>query len=829
MNKGTFRKILPHLIAVVIFLVVALIYCRPVLQGEVLQQSDIISWKGMAQSSFNYKATHGHFPLWTNSMFSGMPAYQIAMEPQVAVTPSWFYSILSLFTPKPVSFFFMACICFYFLTQVLRINPWIGIIGALSYAYVTYNTGIIAAGHDTKMNTIAQVPGFIAALMLIYERRYLWGAALTALFTALLVGINHTQIIYYSLIIAGFMTLGYLVYSIRQHHLKHMLIALAIAAASGAIGVLSNAVTILTTLDAAKTTIRGGTELPDQNSSGTGLNKDYALSYSMGKTEPLVMMVPQMFGGSGVPIEERLSDSKAVEALQAMPQELSSQIQSAREAYWGGIGPIPPNAPAYVGAVVCFLALLGFFILDNKHKWWMLAASLVAIPMAWGQYFEGFNTFLLNHLPLYNKFRVPSMIMFIPTFVLCTMAVMTLQKIIVFDKGKELWDRYKKGLLLTAGIFVVILLVYFSSDFTSQPDKELLKQTAQVPDQIKEYIRNFLSALRDDRKSIFLSSFLRTLFFVAAAAVVLWLCVKNKLNTWITITVIGLLAFIDIITVDANYLNSANYQEEAEYNQAFFTPSQVDQQIMQDKGYYRVFDLRQGLGTLTQGSNTAYYHNSIGGYHPAKLSIYQDLIEHQLYKFPQSLPVVNMLNTKYIIQADQSGKESLFVNPDALGPAWFVTAVRFEATPLAVMNALDNFHPRDTAVVFEKDKSLVSYSPQATPGDIISLVKNDNDDITYTSNTATNRFAVFSEIYYNLGWKAYIDDKEAPIVRTNYVLRGLSIPAGKHNIHFVFHPNSYYSGEHIAMVASILLFLLLIAAALQSLRPKKTPEQATKA
>ena len=830
MNKGLFRKLLPHIIAVVVFLVVGLIYCSPVLKGEVLQQSDIISWKGMSKSSFDYKETHGHFPLWTNSMFSGMPAYQIAMEPQVAVSTSWFYGIFSLFLPKPVSFFFLACICFYFLTQVLRINPWIGIATALSYAYVTYNTGIIAAGHDTKMNTIALVPGFIGSLMLLFERRYLWGAALTALFTALLVGLNHMQIVYYTLIIAGFMTVGYIIYYVRRNETKHVLLALAIAVAAGLLGVLSNAVTILTTLDASKTTIRGGTELPDQNSSASGLSKDYALSYSMGKTEPLVLMVPNMFGGAGVPIDQRLDNSKAVEALQAMPQELANQIQGAREAYWGGIGPIPPNAPAYAGAIICFLALIGFFILDNKYKWWILAACLIAIPMAWGQYLEGFNTFLLNHLPLYNKFRVPSMIMFIPTFLFCVMAALTLQKIVVFDKGQELWSRYKKGLMLTGGIFVVILLVYLSADYTSQPDKELLKQTASVPDQVKEYIRTFLTALKDDRKSLFIGSFFRSLFFVAAAAFVLWLYVRNKIkSSYLVIGIVGALAFIDIMTVDVKYLNSENYQEEAEYNQNFFTPTQADQQIMQDKGYYRVFDLRQGLGTLTQGANTAYYHNSIGGYHPAKLSIYQDLIEHQLFKFPESLPIVNMLNTKYIIQADQGGKENIFTNPDALGPAWFVSQVKFEPTPQAVMSALDNFHPRDTAVVFEKDKGLVSYTPGAAAGDTIQLLKNDNDDITYQSNSAANRFAVFSEIFYDKGWKAYIDDKETPIVRTNYVLRGLSVPAGKHAIHFVFHPSSYYTGEHLQLVAGILVFLLLLAAIVQSVRPKRTTPPATKA
>lgn len=824
MNKGIFRKLLPHLIAVVIFLVVALLYGKPALQGEVLQQSDVTNWKGMSKSSFDYKATHGHFPLWTNSMFSGMPAYQIAMEPDVPVSPSIFYAVLTLNLPKPVSFFFMACICFYFLTQVLRINPWIGIIGGLAYAYVGYNMGIIAAGHDTKMNTIALVPGLIGALILLYDRRYLWGAALTALFSALVVGLNHMQIVYYALIIAAFMSIGYIVYWIKRKEFKHMGIALALAIVAGAIGVLSNAVTVLTTADAGKTTIRGGTELPDQNSSNKGLSKDYALSYSMSKIEPFVLMVPDMFGGAGVPIDTKLDNSKAMDALQGMPQELANGLHSAGEAYWGGIGPFPPNAPAYIGAIICFLALLGFFILDNKHKWWILAACLISIPMSWGQYFEGFNTFLLNHLPLYNKFRVPSMIMFIPTFLLCMMAMMTLQRIVVFEDKQLLWERYKKGLMLTGGVFVLIILIYLSADYSGIADKEFLSQTAQYPDQIKEYIRTFLSALKDDRKSLFLTSLLRSLFFVAAAALVLWLFIRNKVNSWIAIGIVGLLAFIDVITVDVKYLNSDNYKDEASYNEDFFTPSPADKQIMQDTGYYRVFNLKQGLSTLGQDAMTAYFHNSIGGYHPAKLSIYQDLIEHQLYKFPRSLPIVNMLNTRYIIQADQSGKESVFRNPDALGPAWFVNTVKFEPTPQAVMASLDDFHPKDTAVVFEKDRALVSFAPAAAAGDSIWLVKNDNDEITYHYKASTNRFAVFSEIFYDLGWKAYIDGKESPIVRTNYVLRGLSVPAGDHEVTFDFHPSSFYTGEKLASVAGILIFLLLIAAIVFSVRKQRTPK-----
>ncbi|HEU4469986.1 MAG TPA: YfhO family protein [Flavisolibacter sp.] len=828
--KGLFSKLLPHLIAVIVFLVVAVIYCKPVLQGYVLNQSDVTQWKGMSKDAFDYKEAHGHFPLWINNMFSGMPAYQVAMESGNAVSPGIFYYVLTLGLPKPISFFFLACICFYFLTQALRLNPYLGIIGGLAYAYVTYNTGIIEAGHDTKMQSIALVPAFIGSLILLYDKKYLWGLALTGLFTSLLIAMNHMQIVYYALITALFMTAGYLVHWVKSKQIKHALVAGALALIAGALGVLTNAITIFTTLEASKTTIRGGTEMPDKNATATGLSKDYALSYSMYKTEPFVMMVPNIYGGSGTPIEQKLEEAKSLEVLQSMPQEVGNFLGQFRLAYWGGIGSIPPNAPAYIGSIICFLALIGFFILDNKHKWWILAVSVLSFLMSWGQYFEGFNTFLLNVLPGYNKFRVPSMIILIPTLLFCMMAMLTLQKIISMDNKAELWERYKKGLMLTGGVFVVLLLIYFGADFTAQTDKEAIQQTVNTPEEVKEYVRNFFSALKDDRRSLFMGSLLRSFLFIAAAAFVLWLSIRKNTGKAIVLGLIGVLAFIDVMSVDVKYLNEESYQEEAEYNQAYFTPSPVDQQIMQDTSYYRVFDLRQGLGTLTGGAvPTAYFHNSIGGYHPAKLSIYQDLIEHQLFKFPQSLPVVNMLNTKYIIQTDQSGNASVYPNGEALGHAWFVNAVRYEKDAPAVMNALTGFSPRDTAVLFEADRQLVSFTPSADSSAFIRFVPNgdDHDVLTYRYSAATNRFAVFSEIFYKEGWKAYVDGKELPIVRTNYVLRGLSLPAGQNKeIRFEFRPSSYYSGKTISLVAGLLVLLLMAAAAVQTVRAKKEKAKA---
>ena len=826
MKKGLFASLLPHIIAIVVFLVVTLVYCKPALEGKVLQQNDLTQWKAMAKNSFDYKEKHGHFPLWTNGMFSGMPAYQIAIEPDVTVSPGFLLTILSLGLGKPFSFFVLACICFYILTQVLRINPYIGIIGSLAYAYAAYNPIIISVGHETKMNAIALMPAVIGSILLIYGKKYLLGGALTALFTSFLIGVNHLQIAYYAFLIIAFMTIWAIIQWIRAKEFKHMAVALCIAVAAGLTGVLANSVSLFTTYEYAKESIRGGSELPSENKTATkdGLSKDYALSYSMYKTEPFVMMVPYMYGGSnGLEVPEE--DSKAIEALRQMPQEMAQQLQYNLGAYWGGIG--STSGPPYAGAIICLLTLLGFFILDHSFKWWILAASVLAIVMSWGSYFEGFNIFLLNNLPFYNKFRAPSMTIVIPTFLFCLMAVLTLQKIISFENKEELWDRYKKGLMLTGGVFAVLLLIYFTSDFKSEGDKGLLDQTASAPEQAREYVRTFLNALADDRKGLFMGSLVRSFLFMAAAAFSLWLSIRNRISKAVVLGIVGVLAFVDVVAVGTKYLNEKNFEDENTY-EATFRPTPADEQILRDTSYYRVFDVRQGISSALGLGYTlpSYFHHSVGGYHPAKLSIYQDLIEKQLSRFPESLPVYNMLNTKYIIQKDQQGQDQVYPNPDALGAAWFVKGIRFENDPAAVMNALSNFSPRDTAILFAGDKQQVTSLAPAGEGSLIRLLYNDNDVVAYESNSSTGGFCVFSEIFYSKGWKAFVDGKEMPIIRTNYVLRGLMIPAGQHEIKFVFNPGSFYTGETLATIACALILLALAVAAFsqyRNLRLKSAP------
>jgi hypothetical protein len=356
---------------------------------------------------------------------------------------------------------------------VLRVNPYVGLFGALSYAYATYNPVIISVGHDTKMQAIAYLPAFIASLLLLFDKKYIWGTALTALFTGLLISANHLQITYYGFLIALIMSIAFGIRWIKEKDYKRVITVVGLAIGAAMLGILVNAVMLFTTYEYSKRTIRGGSQLGDEKGSvtKTGLSKDYSLSYSVYKTEPLVMMFPRMYGGSSHPFEVAEDKSKAIEALQQMPQQLGQQIQGFLQFYWGGIDGVGTSGPPYIGAIVCFLALLGFVLLDGKHKWWILTACILTLLMSWGKYFDGFNSILLKVLPMYNKFRAPSMILVIPTLLLSMMSVLTLDRILKFENKELLFQRYKKGLLVVAGVFAVALLVYITSDFTGDSDK----------------------------------------------------------------------------------------------------------------------------------------------------------------------------------------------------------------------------------------------------------------------------------------------------------------------------------------------------------------------
>jgi len=747
-------------------------------------------------------------------MYGGMPGYQIAMDTRSVNIPDLFYGALTFYLTKPASFFFMACICFYFLAGALRINPYIGIIGALAYAYATYNAVIVVVGHDTKMQSIAMMPGVIGALILICERKYWLGMVILALFSALLVSVNHVQIMYYIMIIAVGLLAGYGIPWIRKGEGRRLGQVILMTVGATLVGILSNAVVIFTTYDSSKESTRAGSELPDNtgNTSHNGLSDSAAFEFSMYKLEPLVMLVPDIFGGS-TELQLPSQQSKAVRVMDQMPPDLIARIgEDGPRYYWGGVGKFFAGPP-YAGAIIILLVLIGLFVLDNRHKWWILSVSLLAILMSWGGYFLAFNQFLLKWLPLYNKFRAPSMILVIPTFLFCMMAILTLDKIWMAENRTDLWRQYKWGLLSMAGVFLLLSGLYFHFNYSSPWETDLLKKTQEQGSSAIGYMQAFAHALRQDRQTLFGDSLIRSFSFMLAGAIIIGLYIRKIVSPGFLLAIIGLLIFGDVISLDLKYLNGDNYVEKDEYQQNF-AATDADRQILQDKGYFRVFDVRDSAyNALTYGAMTAYLHFSIGGYHAAKLKIYEDLITRQLYNFPNCKPVLNMLNTRYIIKPVHGGGDSVLRNNGSLGPVWFVKAVHYEPTAQDVMNQLTHFNPKDTAIVFSADSANVRFNPVAadTTG-TITLVKNDNDEITYLSQSPGERFAVFSEVYYNRGWRAWIDDHEAPIIRTNYVLRGLSIPPGRHIIRFFFRPLSYYLGRQIQWMASVIFLLMMVGA-----------------
>jgi len=826
MQKAWYSPILPHAIAVAVFLLVSFLFCQPAFQHKALTQHDNDQWKAMSRSSFIYKDAHGHFPLWTQTMFSGMPAYQIAIDAP-ALSPQYLvYTILDLHLPDPANFFFLGCICFYILAMALRVNPYVGIIGALAYAYTTYNPAALAVGHETKIQAIEVMPAFLAGLLLIFEKRYWLGTATLALFTALLIAANHPQISYYAGIIAVFMTIAYAIRWIKARDYRHLLTAGLLTIAGAVIGLACNAVVIFTTFDYTKASLRDGSALatPGGSVTTTGLSQDYALSYSMYKTEAFELLVPKIYGGGGTSMNAMINpdDSKAIADIQNLPPQATNLFQYYLNFYWGGISVGPTGGPAYAGAIICFLALVSFFLPDNKHKWWILSACIFGILISWGSYFLDFNAALLKLIPGLNKFRAPSVAICIPNLLLIWLAIQSLDKLLKMSAADRAptWQQYKKGLYLTGGVFALLLICYFSFDYTNAEDANLIRQFAgnQQP-QVQEVIHNFLRDLRADRQSIFFNSLVRSLLFILGAAALAGLWIKGKLKPVIAFWAIGALAVIDVLALDTQYMNADSYRdvEEAETP---FTATPADQQVGKDTSYYRVFDLRYGNGgRITMSANAAWFHRSIAGYHPAKLSIYEDLLENQLEKYPeQGQSVVNMLNTKYYLLPTADGRgDSAALNADANGPAWFVKAIRTYPTPRTLMDGLTNLDTKDTALLFNGDAP--AFTPPAT-GDTIYLTHNENDEMIYHSTSTGPRFAVFSEVYYDRGWHAYIGGSEVPILRTNYVLRGLVLPAGDHTIRFVFHPASYYDGRILQILASILLLGLLVFAAIKEWRAK---------
>lgn len=827
MNHPLVRKGLPHVIAIVVFLAVSAFFCKPALEGNVLQQHDNVGWKGMAQNSFEYQKEKGHYPLWNPHLFSGMPNYQVAMGGDRLLPDMT--SLLSLGLPKPMNFFFLAAVCFYILGLALGIRPLVSMLGALAFAFSTYNPVIVAAGHDTQMLATAFMPLLMAGVLLIFHRQYWLGAALTTFGAYQQIAVNHLQVTYYLFLIIGLVTLAYLVKWIREKEWKHMAIAAAIALGSALLAVAGNALVLQTTYEYSAFTMRGGKDIAIEGDSvkvtkTKGLDTAYAFEYSLGRAEALTFLMPNSFGGHSGSMSSTGSHIVSKLTARGVPDAQAEEVAQSIPRYWGLLY---TSGPAYFGVIIVLLALIGVFILRVPLRWGLLAAAVLGTMLAWGKYLPGFNTFLFEHLPLYNKFRSPAFAQVIPQFCVGVLAVLSLQQLLFAEKSRELvQNSFKKILYICGGLFGVLALFYLALDYSSPIDKQILAAYSDKNGS-DEFARLIVSGLKQDRKALFGGQLLRALGLSLVVLGVLWLYARQKMSALVAGIVLLVVSTLDVVLVSKAYLPEDNYTSPDSYTIDNFAPTALDTEILKDKDpHYRVFNMMgTSSGSPFSESRTSYYHRSVGGYHPAKLRIYQDIIEKYLSGAPNA-GVINMLNTRYIIVPDpQSQQPQLIRNSDAFGPAWLVKQVVPVKDRAAAIKALGSTNLRDSVIV---EEGLIPslQQPAVDSASSIRLTRFDNDTLTYEAQCNGNQFAVFSEIYYPKGWNAYVNGKKTPYYNVNYILRGMPLPAGKHTIQFIFEPESVKSGNRIMFISSGLITLVLLGGLFMGFRQIRRSQQA---
>ena len=717
--------------------------------------------------------------------------------------------------------------------------------GALCYAYSTFDPIIVAVGHDTQMICIGYAPGVIASLLLLFDGKYILGTVLTALMAAMIVWQNHVQITYYTAIIAVCISIAFLIHCIRGKEVKKAVIAGALSLIAGGIALGVNTINIWPINELASETMRNGrSELTDtanaKNKTKGGLDKDYAFAYSVGKAETFTIMVPRIYGGSSRTVvnneykSEFKADGELAKAFSektGVPEEqaLDYISQIGLSPYWGDQQ--PTSGPVYLGAIICFLFVLGMVYVKSWHKWWILGATVFGIVLAWGKNLEGINYFLFDHMPLYKKFRAPSMAMVIPQLTFPVLAGLALNQFISESNKELLWKKLKLAGLITGALFAVLALMYFSFDYAAPGEKDMKsgltnmmmqqlgkgqQPTPQMQTQAEDFGKSIVTAMHKDRASLFGGDLLRSFLFVAVAFGLLYLYAKNKLKAIYVIAGVGLLSCVDVIGIATRYLSYKNYAELSVAEAAFNTNPAIEK-IKADPNHnnVRVFDQSD-----FSSSTISYYFNSIGGYSPAKLGLYQDIIANQITK--GHINVLNMLNAKYfIVQNSASAPPDAQINPGALGNCWFVKGFSIAKNADEEMKVLDNLDTRDSAVIDERFKAIAGNQPVYDSTAKIVLKENLNDQITYESKASSNQFAVFSEIYYPHGWEAFIDGKKVDYCRVNYILRGMPVPAGAHTIEFRFEPRSVILGDKITMWFNILIYLMLIAGIVLEIRKKK--------
>jgi hypothetical protein len=801
-----------HLAIIGIFIALCFVYFSPALQGKALYQSDVLMAQGMQKEIMDFKAKDGKGPLWTNSMFGGMPAFQIWVQYPNNVT-TYVISFFKTVFPNPIDTVLLYLLGAYLLFCVLRMNPWLAAAGAIAFAFSSYNFQIIDAGHSNKAMAIAFFPPILAGIILTFRRQYLLGAVLTALFLAIEIRTNHIQMTYY-LFIALLIYVGIELYhAIKSKSSKDFIKSFGYLAAASVLAVAVNAGMLWTTYEYSTETIRGKSNLTtDKSEPNNGLDKDYAYQWSQGIGESLTFLVPNAYGGaSGPNLDEKSEVAKALAAKGIPAEQLLPAMQQLSQVglstYWGDKQ--FTSGPWYFGAIICFLFVLGLFIVKNRIKWWILSASILCLLLSFGRHLPFLSDIFFNYFPLYNKFRAVESILVIVGFLIPVLAILAVKEVAFHtEEPKKLQKNLLYSLYITGGLLMILIALPTAFlSFKTQNHGLFIEQLTQITNGDKGFADSIADALIKDRISLARMDALRSLIFVLIGAGLVWALIKKKINPQFIFIALAVIVLVDLWSIDRRYLNNEKFVDKNVLAQQF-KPRDVDQLIMRDQSYYRVLDLSQG--NPFSNSVPSYFHKSLGGYHAAKLKRYQEVLDKQ-FNGAINEDVLDMLNTKYLITADQNGqKETMKNRSTAAGHAWFVQKVEYVKNADEEMIAISSFDPKQVMVVDEKFKPLINVNKVGYDGNgFIRLTKYHPDHLTYEYSSGRDALAVFSEMWYDKGWNAYVDGEKIPYFRADYILRAAQLPGGNHKLEFKFEPSSYYTGETISLIASILLLLSL--------------------
>ena len=785
------KQLTPHLVVLSLFVLISFIYFSPLIEGKRLDMPDIKHHKGMSKEVVDYRESTGEEALWTNSMFSGMPAYQISVKSNNNLI-QYVVKAIHLGIPRPANLLFLYLLGFYLLLLSLSVDYRLSAVGAIAFAFSSYFFIIIMAGHMTKAHAIAYVPMVVAAVLYTFRGKMILGGVLTALAVALQLYANHLQITYYLVLILLLIGLFQFLKDLKSNNLFDFTKRSSVLLLAGLLASGTTMTRLSTTMEYGKESTRGKSELTNNLDNKTsGLDKDYATAWSYGVAETFTLLIPNFYGGSS---QGALStDSETYEAIKRAPN--AKQIIKQLPLYWGD-QPFT-SGPTYVGAIVMFLFVLGIFIVKSEIRLWILLATIFSIMLAWGKNFMFLTEFFLDYFPGYNKFRAVSMILVIAEFTIPLLGFVALNRFLNSNTTTTKERALKLAFYITGGITLVFALIpslFF--DFVGLQDASLAKNGWPV------------EALQSDRAGLLSADAWRSFIFIGLVFATLWAFIKNKLSSKYVIIIVGVLIITDMWTINKRYLNDSNFARKRNVEVPYkMTPA--NQQILKDKDpNFRVFN--QSVSTFNDAS-TSYFHKSIGGYHGAKLKRYQELIENHISQ--GNMNVLNMLNAKYFI----SSKGQVQRNPKAMGNAWFVNTINIVDDADAENLALKELDPSTTAIVDKRFNIAPFDSVDHTLANII-LTDYKPNYLKYTSSSNKDGIVIFSEIYYDKGWNAYIDGNLSPYFRANYVLRGMQIPSGEHVVEFKFEPQSYYLSENISLASSTILLLLLFFVSFKELR-----------